>query len=121
MFSSVSLNYVPSRDVLESPGLLMTFASIAATKIYHPEHGYESTLKHVEDSLAKFQFGESRPALLHTYHTYSLSCLTFYWIAYIDLYLIHSPLSGREKRLETYRALLKKRDEGAIRSIGVSN
>ncbi|KAL5532477.1 hypothetical protein ACEPAF_6047 [Sanghuangporus sanghuang] len=67
------------------------------TKIYHPDHGYESTFSHVENSLAKLQ------------------------ISYIDLYLIHSPLSGREKRLQTYRALLAKRDAGVIRSVGVSN
>ncbi|KAL5483650.1 hypothetical protein ACEPAI_8883 [Sanghuangporus weigelae] len=67
------------------------------TKIYDPDHGYESTFVHVENSLAKLQF------------------------SYIDLYLIHSPLSGREKRLQTYRALTAKRDAGVIRSVGVSN
>ena len=42
-------------------------------------------------------------------------------LEYFDLYLVHSPLSGKEKRLETYASLLKKRDEGKIRSVGVSN
>ncbi|EJD07794.1 Aldo/keto reductase [Fomitiporia mediterranea MF3/22] len=67
------------------------------TKIYHPEHGYDSTLAHVEESLAKFQS------------------------SYIDLYLIHSALSGTEKRLQTYRALLEKRNAGKIETVGVSN
>ena len=40
---------------------------------------------------------------------------------YIDLFLIHDPFSGKEKRLATYKALLKKQAEGKIRSIGVSN
>ena len=40
---------------------------------------------------------------------------------YVDLYLIHSPLAGKDKRLETYASLLKKRDEGRIRTVGVSN
>lgn len=40
---------------------------------------------------------------------------------YLDLFLIHDPLSGSKKRLETWRALIKKRDEGKLRSIGVSN
>ncbi|KAH8109889.1 Aldo/keto reductase [Phellopilus nigrolimitatus] len=67
------------------------------TKIYHNLHGYDSTLDIVEKSLSKL--GSS----------------------YIDLYLIHSPLSGKEKRLATYRALVEKRDAGKIRTIGVSN
>ena len=41
--------------------------------------------------------------------------------AYIDLYLIHSPLSGKEKRLETYKALLEARNSGKIKTVGVSN
>ena len=40
---------------------------------------------------------------------------------YVDLYLIHSPISGKENRLGTWRALVEKRDEGKVRSIGVSN
>jgi len=40
---------------------------------------------------------------------------------YFDLFLIHSPLAGKKIRLETYKALLQKRDEGKIRSVGVSN
>jgi diketogulonate reductase-like aldo/keto reductase len=40
---------------------------------------------------------------------------------YVDLFLIHDPLSGSTKRLETYKALLEKQHAGLIRSIGVSN
>lgn len=40
---------------------------------------------------------------------------------YIDLFLIHDPMSNRELRLETYRALQEARREGKIRSVGVSN
>jgi len=67
------------------------------TKVIQNSHGYDSTLKVVDESLSKLG------------------------LSYIDLYLIHSPLSGKERRLETYRALLAKRDAGAIRSVGVSN
>ncbi|KAI0766860.1 Aldo/keto reductase [Trametes elegans] len=67
------------------------------SKIYHPEHGYETTLEAVQGSLDKFGY------------------------EYFDLYLIHSPLSGKEKRLETWRALIAARDAGKIKSIGVSN
>ncbi|MCJ1309364.1 hypothetical protein MMC25_003023 [Agyrium rufum] len=40
---------------------------------------------------------------------------------YIDLYLLHSPYGGREKRLEAWRALVDAQKAGRIRSIGVSN
>lgn len=40
---------------------------------------------------------------------------------YIDLFLIHDPMSGRERRLQTYKALQEARAEGKIRSVGVSN
>ncbi|KAF4621156.1 hypothetical protein D9613_000466 [Agrocybe pediades] len=67
------------------------------TKCVSKTHGYERTLKGVEESLERMKFD------------------------YIDLFLIHDPLSGKEKRLETYKALLEKQKEGKIRSVGVSN
>ncbi|KAI0313333.1 Aldo/keto reductase [Amylostereum chailletii] len=67
------------------------------TKCINKTHGYESTLRGVDISLEKFGFD------------------------YIDLFLIHDPMSGHERRLDTYRALLKAREEGKIRSVGVSN
>jgi len=67
------------------------------TKCINKTHGYESTLKGVDTSLQRFQTD------------------------YIDLFLIHDPMSGAVRRLETYRALLKARDDGKIRDIGVSN
>ncbi|KAL1696316.1 NADP-dependent oxidoreductase domain-containing protein [Schizophyllum commune] len=67
------------------------------TKIVSKNHGYESTLKGVDESLAKMKFD------------------------YIDLFLIHDPLSGKEKRLQTYKALLEARAAGKIRTVGVSN
>ena len=40
---------------------------------------------------------------------------------YLDLYLIHSPPSGTELRLETYKALLDAKKAGKLRDVGVSN
>jgi 2,5-diketo-D-gluconate reductase A len=40
---------------------------------------------------------------------------------YLDLYLIHWPLPARDRYVETWRALVKLREDGAVRSIGVSN
>ncbi|GMM36326.1 aldo-keto reductase superfamily protein [Saccharomycopsis crataegensis] len=42
-------------------------------------------------------------------------------LEYIDLLLIHSPLCGPSKRLETWKAMQEAVDEGIVRSIGVSN
>ena len=42
-------------------------------------------------------------------------------VDYIDLYLIHSPLSGKQRRLETWRALLDLQKSGKLRTVGVSN
>lgn len=40
---------------------------------------------------------------------------------YIDLFLIHDPFSGTERRLATYRALLDAQKAGKIKTVGVSN
>lgn len=40
---------------------------------------------------------------------------------YFDLMLIHDPFGGKEKRLETYHALLDAKKAGKTRTIGVSN
>ncbi|KAF8331675.1 Aldo/keto reductase [Cantharellus anzutake] len=67
------------------------------TKIPTNQQGYESALKLVDRSLENFGF------------------------TYIDLYLIHAPLPGSEKRIATYKALLDAQKAGKIRSVGVSN
>lgn len=47
--------------------------------------------------------------------------LTGIWSDYIDLFLIHDPLSGTDRRLETYKALKEAQAAGKIRTVGVSN
>nr|GAT56272.1 predicted protein [Mycena chlorophos] len=60
-------------------------------------HGYDTTLKAVDASLASFGF------------------------EYIDLFLVHDPLAGKDRRLGAYKALLEAKAAGKIRSVGVSN
>ncbi|EJU03850.1 Aldo/keto reductase [Dacryopinax primogenitus] len=67
------------------------------SKVYSGRHGYDEANEALEESLTNFGFN------------------------YLDLYLIHDPLSGKEKRLETWRALVEKQKEGKFRTIGVSN
>lgn len=40
---------------------------------------------------------------------------------YLDMVSIHSPLTDRDRRLETYAALLELRDAGFVKSVGVAN
>ncbi|KAG8759352.1 hypothetical protein FRC14_006104 [Serendipita sp. 396] len=67
------------------------------SKVNSRNHGFDKATEWIDKSLRNFQMD------------------------YIDLFLIHDPFSGKERRLETWRALIKARDEGKIRSIGVSN
>ena len=40
---------------------------------------------------------------------------------YLDLYLIHWPNPGVDQYVQTWQAMLEARDEGLVRSVGVSN
>lgn len=65
------------------------------TKVWNTDQGYEQTLRAFETSRKKLGFD------------------------YVDLYLVHWP--GRDKFIDTYRALEKLLAEGLVRAIGVSN
>jgi diketogulonate reductase-like aldo/keto reductase len=65
------------------------------TKVWNTDQGYESTLRAFEASRKRLG------------------------LDVIDLYLVHWPVKG--KYMETYRALVKLYNEGAVRAIGVSN
>ncbi len=68
------------------------------TKIPNEAHGYAEAKEQIEKSLNKAK-----------------------GLKYIDLILIHSPQSNREKRLGTYKALQEAVNSGTIKTIGVSN
>lgn len=87
---------------------------MVASKILHTEHQYERTLAAVDESLKRFGFGEQSHAVCR------LGAADFS-ADYLDLYLVHTPLSGKARRLETYRALLDAKKAGKLRSVGVSN
>ena len=65
------------------------------TKLWNSDHGYDKTLRACEASLARLG------------------------LAYLDLYLVHWPVAALRK--ETWRAMVKLRDDGKCRAIGVSN
>lgn len=70
---------------------------IVTTKVPGRDHGFDETVRSAQGSLERL--GLDR----------------------IDLYLIHWPNPSVGKYVETYRAMLALRDEGKVRSVGVSN
>jgi 2,5-diketo-D-gluconate reductase A len=67
------------------------------TKVWNSEQGYDSTLRAVDASLKRL--GLDR----------------------VELCLIHWPTPARDRYLDTWRALIRAREDGKVRSIGVSN
>lgn len=65
------------------------------TKVWNDDQGYEQTLKAFETSRKKLG------------------------LDFLDLYLVHWP--GKDKYLDTWKALIHLQKEGLVRSIGVSN
>lgn len=67
------------------------------TKLWNADHGYDSTLAAFDASIDRLG------------------------VDYVDLYLIHWPLPARGTFVDTFQAFSYLRDQGRIRSIGVSN
>ncbi|KAF5101961.1 hypothetical protein D0Z00_000616 [Geotrichum galactomycetum] len=94
---------------LETPGNTVKREDIFyTTKIWNDDHGYEQTTAAIAEALDKLS-GDSKPEQKDRN------------LAYIDLVLIHSPYSNREKRLGSWKALQEAVKAGKIKSIGVSN
>lgn len=70
---------------------------LIATKLWNDFHGYDSALRAFDDSLRRT--GLDR----------------------IDLYLIHWPVPARGLFVDTWKALVRLKQDGRVRSIGVSN
>jgi diketogulonate reductase-like aldo/keto reductase len=65
------------------------------TKVWNSDQGYDSTMRALDESLGRLE------------------------TEYVDLYLIHWPV--KDKRLETWKALVQLQRDGKCRAIGVSN
>lgn len=70
---------------------------VVTTKLPGRHHGYEETLASFEESRARLG------------------------LDYVDLYLIHWPLPRVDKYVDSWRAMIKLREDGLVRSVGVSN
>lgn len=67
------------------------------SKVWNDDHGYDETLRAFDAAMGRF--GLDR----------------------LDLYLIHWPVPSKDRYVDTWRALVRLREEGRIDSIGVSN
>jgi 2,5-diketo-D-gluconate reductase A len=67
------------------------------SKVWNDHHGYDSARVALDESLERLGTD------------------------YLDLYLIHWPDPAQDRYVETWQSLLDARDEGLIRSVGVSN
>jgi 2,5-diketo-D-gluconate reductase A len=70
---------------------------LITTKLWNSHHGFDETLR---------AFDESLKALA---------------LDYIDVYLIHWPVPARDLYVETWKALIRLKNEGRVKAIGVSN
>lgn len=67
------------------------------TKLWNAEQGHDAALRAFDASMDRLG------------------------LDYLDLYLIHWPLPANDLYVETWRALIRLRDEGRVKSIGVAN
>ena len=67
------------------------------TKLWNSEQGFDSTLRAFDVSVKKLG------------------------VDYLDMYLIHWPVPKHDRYGDTWKAFIRLREEGRIRSIGVSN
>ncbi|GDY29537.1 aldo/keto reductase [Gandjariella thermophila] len=67
------------------------------TKLWNDDHGYDATMRAFEASLRNLG------------------------LDYLDLYLIHWPVPGADRYVDTWRAFEKLQADGRVRAIGVSN
>ena len=71
------------------------------TKLWNADQGYDSALAAFDASMDRLGFSGSAD--------------------YLDLYLIHWPMPAKNAFVDTFKAFAHLRDQGRVRSIGVSN
>jgi 2,5-diketo-D-gluconate reductase A len=89
-------NEQPVGDALAASGIPREELFVT-TKVWNSDQGRDTTLRSFEESLSRLE------------------------LDYLDLYLIHWPVPGRDRYVETWRALEELYRDGRIRAIGVSN
>ncbi|AMB59222.1 aldo/keto reductase [Microterricola viridarii] len=85
------------RSALQAQQGLVRSDLFVTTKVWNTEHGFDATLRAFDASLEALGLDS------------------------VELYLIHWPAPAQNRYVETWRALVRLREEGRARSIGVSN
>ncbi|WP_404402889.1 aldo/keto reductase [Pelagibacterium halotolerans] len=67
------------------------------TKLWNARHGFDETLRAFDESMKKLR------------------------LDVLDLYLIHWPMPHKDLYVDTFKAFIRLKEQGRIRSIGVSN
>lgn len=67
------------------------------TKLWNSDHGHDAALRAFDASMGRMG------------------------LDYLDLYLIHWPMPAADLYVDSWKALIRLRDEGRVRSIGVAN
>src|SRR5690606_17790545 len=67
------------------------------SKLRTKSMGYDAALRGIQESLNSLELG------------------------YLDMFLIHWPTPARDNYVDTWKALIQAREDGLVRSIGVSN
>lgn len=67
------------------------------SKLWNSHHGFDAALRGFDKSMQRLG------------------------LDYLDLYLIHWPVPALDLYVETWKALIRLRDEGRVRSVGVAN
>lgn len=96
---------------------VLCLTKCTATKLTNEDHGFDSTLAAVDQSLQRFGFGRFHSCLRKANH----SLITLDATEYLDFILIHSAMSDKERRIATWRALIEAKRQGKVKAIGVSN
>ncbi|MCL2075083.1 MAG: aldo/keto reductase [Betaproteobacteria bacterium] len=84
------------RDGFEATGLSRDQVFVT-TKLWNSDQGFDSALAAFDDSLARLR------------------------LDYIDAYLIHWPCPKKDRYLDSWKALIRLKEEKRVKSIGVSN
>ena len=98
-----SIDTAQGYDNEEGVGVAIRQAGIArddlfvTSKLRTKSMGYEEALKGIQESLSKLG------------------------LDYLDMFLIHWPVPARDRYVDTWRAFIKAKQDGLVRSIGVSN
>lgn len=108
-------------EALAATAIGLGYRAIDTATIYRNEEGTGAAVRGTDETIflttKLWNTDQGRDATLRAFDA-SMDRLATDWL---DLYLIHWPVPSQDLYVETWRTLVGLRDEGRVRSIGVSN